>query len=161
MNEINLNVKCIEVFGDSWLVIKQVRNSMFSTFYHLRNFQRELWSLINKFDSFDIKFIPHTKNSDTSMLIDEASNLNLDDGSIDMKFYVETCRPLIRSTNWRNSNYEQNALEHLQSKDTSTGSIINEEQHEYLLQAPVSHEYPELIYFLSNHSIRLENHFGL
>ena len=30
------------------------------------------------------------------MLIDEASNLNLGDGSIDMKFDVETCRPLIQ-----------------------------------------------------------------
>ena len=49
-------------------------------------------------DSFDIKFIPHTKTSDTIMLIDEASNLNLNDGSIDMKFDVETCKPLIPST---------------------------------------------------------------
>ena len=66
-----------------------------------------LRSLINKFDSFDIKSIPYTENSDTSMLIDEASNLNLDDGSIDMKFDVETCRSLIHSTNWRNSNDDQ------------------------------------------------------
>ena len=51
-----------------------------------------------EFDSFNIKSIPYIGNSDTSMLIDEASNLNLDDGSIDMKFDVETCRPLIPST---------------------------------------------------------------
>ena len=38
------------------------------------------------------------------MVIDEASNLNLDYDSIDMKFHVETYRPLIPSTNWRNSN---------------------------------------------------------
>ena len=62
---------------------------MISTFYHHNNYQQEIWGLINKFDSFDIKFIPHTNNSDTSMLINEASNLNLDDGSIDMKFDVE------------------------------------------------------------------------
>ena len=68
--------------------------------------------MINKFDSFDIKSIPHTENSDTNMLIDEASNLNLDDGSIDMKFDVETCRPLILSTKKRISNN----IEHLQSK---------------------------------------------
>ena len=101
---IDLKVKSIGVFGDSQLVIKQVRNSMFSTFYHLNNYQREVWSLINKFDSFDIKFIPHIGNYDTSMLIDEASNLNLDDGSIDMKFDVESCRPLIPSIDWRKSN---------------------------------------------------------
>lgn len=33
---------------------------MFSTFDHLTNYQKEVWSLINKFDSFDIKFIAHT-----------------------------------------------------------------------------------------------------
>ena len=37
--EIDLNVKCIEVFGDTWVVIKQVRNSMFCTSYHLKNYQ--------------------------------------------------------------------------------------------------------------------------
>ena len=37
---IDLNVKCIEVFGDSQVVIKQVRNSMFCTSYHLRNYQQ-------------------------------------------------------------------------------------------------------------------------
>ena len=83
-----------------------------------------VWSLINIFESFDIKFIPHRKNSDTSMLIDEASNLNIDDLSIDMKFDGETCRPLIPSTHWRNSKYEQH---------TYNGSIIKKEQHEALL----------------------------
>ena len=82
---IDLKVKSIEVFGESRLVIKHVRNFMF---YHLNNYQREVWSLINKFDSFDIKSIPYTNNSDTSMLIDEASKLNLYDSSIDMKFVL-------------------------------------------------------------------------
>lgn len=35
---IYLNVKSIEVFGDSLLVIKQVRNVMFNTFYHMNNY---------------------------------------------------------------------------------------------------------------------------
>ena len=77
---------------------------MFNTFYHLNNHQREVWSLINKFDSFDIKSIPYTKNFDTIILIDEAANLNIDYDSIDMKFDDETCRPLIPSRHWRNSN---------------------------------------------------------
>jgi ribonuclease HI len=83
--EIDLNVKCIEVFGDTRVVIKQVRNSMFCTSYHLRNCQQEVWSLINKFESFNIKSIPHTKNYDIDMLMNEASNLELYDGSIDKK----------------------------------------------------------------------------
>jgi hypothetical protein len=62
---------------------------MFSTSYHITKDRREVWSFINKFDSFDIKLIPHTETSDTIMLIDEASKLNLDDGSINMNFDVE------------------------------------------------------------------------
>ena len=80
--------------------------------------------MINKFDSFDIKSIPYTENYDTSMLINEASKLNLDNGSINMKFGIETCRPLIPNTDWRNLNDDQH---------NSNGSIINEEQHESLL----------------------------
>jgi hypothetical protein len=117
--------------------------------------------LINKFESFNIKFIPRIENSDTNMLINEASNLNLNDGSIDMKFSVENCRHLIPCTNWRISNDDQHTLEHLQSKYTSKGSINNEEQHEALLQAPVSDEKPELRGLLSNHIIMLKSHFNL
>ena len=76
------------------------------------------------------------------MLIDEASNLNVDYGSINMKFDVETCRFLIPSTDQRNSNNDHH---------TSKGSIINEEQHEALLQAPVSNKNLELQDLLENH----------
>ena len=101
--------------------------------------------MINKFDSFDIKFIPHTKNYDIIMLIDDASNLNLNDGSLDIKFDVDTCRPFILSTDWRNSNDD---------RYTFKGLIINEKQHEVLLQDLVSDQ---------NSKIQnlLENHFGL
>jgi hypothetical protein len=50
------------------------------------------------------------------MLIDEASKLNIDDGSINMNFDVETCRTLIPSTDWRNLSNDRH---------TSKGSIIN------------------------------------
>ena len=98
--------------------------------------------MINKFNSFDIKFIPHTKNYDNNMLIDEDSNLNLDDRFIDMKFDVETCRLLIPSTDWRNSSDGQHF---------SKGSIINEEQHEALLQALVSNKNLEIQDLMENH----------
>ena len=95
------------------------------------------------------------------MLINEAPNLNLYDGSIDMKFVVEIHRPLIPNTNWRISNEDQHVIEHLQSEDTCKGLIINKEQHEALLHAPISDEKPELRDLLSSHIIKLESHFGL
>ena len=86
---------------------------MFSTLDHLNNYHQEVWSLINKFEAFNIKSIPHKMNYDTNMLINVASNLNLYDGSIDKKFSVEICRLLIPSTNWRISNDDQHIIEHL------------------------------------------------
>jgi hypothetical protein len=65
------------------------------------------------------------------MLIDEASNLNLYDGPIDIKFSIEICRHSIPSTNWRNSNDDQYI---------SKGSIINKELHESFLESPISDE---------------------
>ena len=118
---------------------------MISTFYHPINYLQEVWSLINKFDSFDIKSIPYTDNSNTNMLVDEASNLNLDDSSIGMKFNVENFRSLMPSIDWRNLNDERH---------TFKGSIVNEKQHEALVSAPVSYQNLELQYIL-------ENHFGL
>ena len=115
---------------------------MLNTFYHLNNHQREVWSLINKFDSFDIKSIPYTKNSDTIILIDEAYNLNLDYDSIDMEFNAKTCRPLIPSTDWINSNDD---------RYNSKGSIINEKQHEVLHQVQISDQISEMQYLLENH----------
>jgi hypothetical protein len=59
-----------------------------------------------------------------------------------MKFDVETCRPLIPSTDWGNSNDDQY---------TSKGSIINEKQHKVLLQVLVSNQNFKMLYLLENH----------
>ena len=67
-----------------------------------------------------------------------------------MKFSNETCRPLIPNTNWIILNDDQHVIEHLQSGDTSKGSIINEEQHEAFLQALVSDQNPKLQDLLEN-----------
>ena len=66
--------------------------------------------MIDKFEAFNIKSIPRTKNYDTNMLINEASNLNLYDGPVDIKFSIEICGPSIPGTNWRNSNDDQHTL---------------------------------------------------
>lgn len=79
------------------------------------------------------------------MLINEASKLNLDDGSINMKFGVKTCRPLILGIDQINLNNDQH---------TSKGSIINKEHHESVLQALVSNQNSKLQHLL-------ENQFGL
>ena len=80
------------------------------------------------------------------MLVDEASNLNLNDGSIDIKFDVDTCKLLIPSIDWRNSNDDQHG-------HTPKGSIINLKQHEVFLQAPVLDQNFEIRDLLENHFV--------
>ena len=65
---LDLKVKCIEVFRDSQIVARQVRNSINCTSNHLKNYQQEVWDLMNKFESFNIKSIPHTLNHEADML---------------------------------------------------------------------------------------------
>lgn len=67
MKDTNMNVKYIEVFGGSQKVIKQVNNSMNCILNGMGNFQQEVWSLINQFEVFNIKSIPHTFNTSTNM----------------------------------------------------------------------------------------------
>ena len=83
---LDLNIKCIEVFEDSQIVTHQVRNC---TSNHLKNYQREVWDLMNKFKAFHIKSIPRTLNFEADMLANAASNLFPSDDFSHNKFYVE------------------------------------------------------------------------
>jgi hypothetical protein len=62
-----MNVKYIEVFGGSQIVIKQVRNSMHCISNCMGNFQHEVRSLIKEFKVFNIKSIPRTCDISTDM----------------------------------------------------------------------------------------------
>ena len=72
---LNLQVKCIEVFGDSQVFIQQVINSIHCTSNHLKNNQQEVWDLMYKFEYFNVRFISHSLNSKANMLANVASNL--------------------------------------------------------------------------------------
>ena len=86
---LDLQVKSIEVFGDSQIVTHEVRHSINCTSNHLKNCQREVWELINKFKDFSIKSIPHSMNFEVDMLANVASNLCPSDDFSHDKFYVE------------------------------------------------------------------------
>ena len=115
--EIDLNVKCIEVFGDSHVVIRQVRDSIHCTSHHLKNYQREVWNLMNKFESFNIKYIPHSKNFKDDMLANVTSNLSPNDDFTHDRSYVKLIyRPSILDniTSWRIFDDDQQIIDFLQ-----------------------------------------------
>jgi ribonuclease HI len=55
---LDLNIKCIKVFGDSQIVARQVINSINCTSNHLKNYKREVWDMMNKFEAFNINPYP-------------------------------------------------------------------------------------------------------
>ena len=135
---LDLQVKCIDIFRDSQIVTHQVRNSINCTSNHLKNYQREVWELINKFEAFNIKSIPRAMNSKANMLANAISNLC---PSVDFshdKFFVELIySPSIPNniTNWRVFKDDEKIIKFLHLEDTFKGSVIDDEQHESLLQA--------------------------
>ena len=96
---------------------------------------------MNKFESFNIKSIPRTLNSEADMLANATSNLFPSDDFSHDKFSVELIyRSLIPDniTNWRVFEDDEQIINFLHSKDTFKGSVIDDEQHEALLQASAS-----------------------
>ena len=101
---LHLQVNYTEVFGDSQIFTCQVINLINFTSNHLKNYQQEVWELINKFEAFNIKSIPHSMNSKADMLANAASNLC---PSVDFYHDIFSIELIYRSsipdniTNWR------------------------------------------------------------
>jgi ribonuclease HI len=59
-----MGIKEIAIFGDAELIIQQVRNAYHAHNSRLRNYQNEVWDLIdNFFLAFNISFIPRGENT--------------------------------------------------------------------------------------------------
>ena len=117
---------------------------------------------MNEFKYFNIRSIPHSLNSQVGMLANAASNLFPRDAFSHDKFSVELIyRPSIPDniTNWRVFEVDEQIINFLHSKDTFKGSVIDDEQHEALLQASTSEEKPEHSNGMPKNIIRLEKLF--
>ena len=85
---------------------------------------------MNKFEPFNIKYIPHIENYDTNMLANEASN---NDPTHDIFSIELICRPSIPGNNQRIFNDEQQIVDFIQSELIIEGLVINDKQHGFLL----------------------------
>ena len=119
---------------------------------------------MNKFEAFNIKSIPRTLNHEADMLANAASNLCPSDDFSHEKFSVKLIyRPSVPDniTNWRVFEDEEKIINFLHSEDTFKGSVIDDEQHEALLQASASEEKPEHSNIIPKNIVRLEKLFDL
>ena len=55
---IELKVKNMKVYGDSEIVVKQIRNKIHCISPHLKAYQNEVWDLLINFHAFNIVSIP-------------------------------------------------------------------------------------------------------
>ena len=51
---IELKVKNLKVYGDSEIIVKQVRNTSHCISPHLKAYRTEIWDLVTNFDAFNI-----------------------------------------------------------------------------------------------------------
>ena len=162
--KLDLHVKCVEVFGDSQIVARQVRNLINCTSNHLKNYQQEVWELINKFKAFNIKSIPCSMNYEVNMLANVTSNLCPSDDFSNEIFSIELIYGLSipdNITNWTIFKDDEQIINFLHSDDTFKGSVIDDEKHEALLQDSASKEKSEHSNGMPKNIVRLEKLFDL
>jgi ribonuclease HI len=130
---LDMHIQNLTVFGDSEIVVRQVRNSIHYLSPHLKCYQSEVWSLINKFFSFNINSIPRLNNTEADLLANVASKLLPAEGLSPNAFSVELLfRPSVPDniTNWRVFDDDQKIINFLHMEETFQGAVIDEQTHD-------------------------------
>jgi ribonuclease HI len=86
---LDMHIQNLIVFGDSEIVVRQVRDSIHCLSPHLKSYQHEVWSLMNKFSAFNINSIPRLNNAEEDILANVASKLLPAEGLSPNTFSVE------------------------------------------------------------------------
>ena len=134
---IGLNVKYLQVFRDSEIVIRQVRNTIHCLSGHLKHYQSLVQDLTKHFIAFNISSIPRLQNASTDLLANVASKLIPSEDFSPDRFSIQLLfRPSIPDNiiNWRIFNDNPDIVSFLTSKGSYTNQIIDKDQHDQQLQ---------------------------
>jgi ribonuclease HI len=129
---LDMNIQNLVVFGDSEIVVIQVRDSIHCLSPHLKSYQSEVWSLMNKFSSFNINSIPRLNNAEANLLANVASKLLPAEGLSPNAFSVELLfQPSVPDniTNWRVFDDDQQIINFMHMEETFQGAVIDERTH--------------------------------
>eukprot|EP00253_Pinus_taeda_P004920 PITA_04920 len=130
---IGLKVQYLKVFGDSEIIVKQVRNTIHCLLNHLKHYQSLVQELTSQFLAFNISSIPRSQNSAADLLANVASKLLPSEDYSPNRFSVELLfRPSILDnvTNWRVFNHDDEILQFLTSEKSYDNQIIEEDEHD-------------------------------
>ncbi len=87
--EINLGVREIQIFGDSEIVVWQVKNQIHYFSMHLLNYRNKVHKLFKLVDEISIQSIPCNQNSMADLLANIASKLIPLHDLMTMSFFVQ------------------------------------------------------------------------
>eukprot|EP00253_Pinus_taeda_P018292 PITA_18292 len=130
---IGLKVQYLKFFGDSEIIVKQVRNTIHCLSNHIKHYQSLVQELTSHFLAFNISSIPRSQNSAADLLANVASKLLPSEDYSPDRFSVELLfRPSIPDnvTNWRVFNHDDDILQFLASEKSYVNQIIEEDEHD-------------------------------
>jgi ribonuclease HI len=166
---LDMNIQNLVVFGDSEIVVRQVRDSIHCLSPHLKSYQSEVWSLMNKFSAFNINSIPRLNNAEADLLANVASKLLPAEGLSPNAFSVELLfRPSVPDniTNWRVFDDDQQIINFLHMEETFQGAVIDERTHDdnlhdfTVIPNPKSPEaLSDMVNFIPKSVVRLEKFY--
>eukprot|EP00253_Pinus_taeda_P014241 PITA_14241 len=155
---IGLKVQYLKVFGDSEIIVKQVRNTIHCLLNHLKHYQSLVQELTSHFLAFNISSIPRSQNSAADLLANVASKLLPSEDYSPDRFSVELLfRPSIPDnvTNWRVFNHDDDILQFLTSEKSYDNQIIEEDEHDTQMQG--KHEENSI----PKHVVKLEDLYNI
>ena len=119
---------------------------------------------MTKFENLNIKSIPRSKNSNADMSANAASNLSPSDDFTHDRFSMELMyKTSIPNNiiNWWIFDDDPQIKDFIHLKDTFKGSVIDDEQHESLLQASTSEDKLEFYNPNPKNIVGLDKYFDL
>lgn len=122
-------MKVLQVFGDSELVVKQVRKLYSCHDRRLTNYRHRVWDLLEGLDAFNIQLIPRAQNQIVDVLAQVASTLQPLSLSGFKKFMVElTSTPSVPDnvTHLQVFNDDKHIFEFITISDVFVAQIIDE-----------------------------------
>jgi hypothetical protein len=143
----------LKVFGDSEIIVRQVKNTIHCNSPHLRNYQQEVHRLIDNFEAFNITVVPRTKNTLVDSLATATSRLSPLEYYEASRFTVELLyKPSVPNniSNWKVFEGDEQIVDFLTNQENFKDLAIDDEIFQELLTESNLHEQKKGTYHSNN-----------
>jgi hypothetical protein len=127
---IDLNVKELNIFGDSEIIVGKVKNTIHCNSPHLRNYQQELHRLIEHSEAFNITVVPKKKNTLVDSLATRSSRISPLEDYEASKFTMELLyKPSVPNniSNWKVLEGDEQIIDFLTNQENFNQLAIDDE----------------------------------